>query len=558
MANRSDYTGDYPEGRTTHRPQWMAGSYRIPNPEPIIAALDLGSNSFHLVIVRARPDRSFQILHSEKHMLRLGEEVARTGFISKESLLGASKVIAGFKELAATFEVDEFVAVGTAALREAENSLAATEFLREQSGIKVSVISGHREAELIYHAIRSSMNLGSHPVLAADLGGGSLELMVGDQRQLYTGVSIPIGVGKLKTRFSASDPATKAQVSEITNYIDGWARAPLLRAMEFVPQRLIVSSGTLTALVRAASSSLKKAPPQTSGQPVTVSVGELTSFWNEMIKSGPDTRAKLPTVEAKRNDLLPYGWFVLSYILSLVEVTEVSTSPWALREGIVLDKLESVRDFEFSFGPDELRSGSVRFLVEKYLSDTSHVEKVRDLALYLFDTLEELHKLSMQDRELLGFAAYMHDIGESISLDDHDRHSAYLLEAVRLKGFTGEEIGLMSSLLRFHRKGTPKPADHEAFAALSPRWRDKVLTLLAILRVADGLDRSHQGAVREIVIEIRSTRVLLVLRGENDLSLEINGLRKKKELFEQIFNKSIEVVTSMDSDTDGDSLYSGA
>ncbi|MGC8480831.1 MAG: HD domain-containing protein, partial [Acidimicrobiales bacterium] len=527
-----------------------------PRPEPVVAAFDFGSNSFHLLVVRGHPDRSFDVLLSEKEMLRLGEEVGLSGKFSPDAISRAAEVATRFHSLAVNLGADEFVCVATAAFREAENASTMVEAIRAACGLDVSVISGHREAELIFHAVRSFVHVGAAPIVAADLGGGSLEISVGDQRQQYFGASLRLGVGRLIAKYPPSDPPTRREIATLRRYVIQQLGPVSERARDYVPTRLVVTSGSFNALVRTAEFERFGGDPEQikkANEPVILDVDAIEGI--EGIVLGRTAKARLdhPAIDTRRNDQLPYGYILLRMLIETTGVTEVVASPWALREGLVLDALERRADFEFSFGVEELRSGSVKALAGRFLPDLTHVTHVARLAVSLGAQLPRSLALEAPDLELLSYACLLHDIGESIAQDNHDRHSAYIVESVRLRGFSREEKAIIASLVRYHRRGTPKASEYPPFGLLDHRRRERFMTMLAVLRVADALDRSHQSFVHEVSMADHGDSAVLEVHCVGDVTLELYGIRRKGQLLEKVLGRVLEIsVVSDDVATDED------
>ncbi len=520
----------------------MNPSGNVPNAKgPVIAALDLGSNSFHLVVVIARPDRSFHIVASEKRMLRLGEEVAYSGSISASSIQKAAKTVAELSKIAELAGAEETVAFATSAFRDASNSEDALDAITQVSGVHPHVISGVREAQLIYQAVRSHLSLEPFPALICDLGGGSLELIIGDQRQSYFTSSLPLGVGRLKANFSGSDPLTPKERASLVGHIHKVMEPAISRITDFDPRSIVVSSGTFGALLRVAKAS--RAPFGTDEQfdDEPVGVKEIQKIGKRLLALGTQKRITMAGMDPKRVDLLPIGWLVLSEILSATKVTTLRYSDWALREGIILDLLEAREDFEFAFDAHDLREGAVRALAEKFHGLNSHAIKVQEFSIRLAESLRERLKLDSSDIELLGYSAILHDIGEWIAQEDHDKHSAYLVETSPLKGFSDLEKSMISSIVRFHKRGTPKPADYQAFQKLRPLERSRVLILAGILRIADALDRSHASVIDSLSVEVTQGSLTILVDTKQDISMEINGFRKKKGLFEELTKMDAEI-----------------
>lgn len=513
----------------------------VPCPEPLVGAFDLGSNSFHLLVVRAKADRSFDILLSEKEMLRLGEEVGRTGRFSADAITRAIEVLAEFKAKASNVGCDEFVACATAAFREAENGDEMVEAIENATGLRVQVISGHREAQLIFLAVRSSTHIGLAPIVSADLGGGSLEISVGDQRQQYFGTSLRLGVGRLMSKFPHHDPLTPEEHATIRQYIQDALKPVMTRAIDFAPGALVVSSGSFNSLLKLAEYEREAKSEGLREGRTSLSAKEVLAVEAIVSKQGAEDRLKHAAIDAKRNDQLPIAFIVLKELLDSLPVQEVSSSQWALREGIVLDALSRREDFEFSYGVEELRIGSARSVASKFLSDTSHVFCVAEHCDRLVRDLGDCLGLDHTEAEVLSCAAILHDIGEAISQDNHDKHSAYIVEAGKLRGFTKEEIAMLSTLVRYHKRGVPKYTEHPSVRLLSARGKKILSPLLGLLRIADALDRSHQGYVKEVRSTVAGRELILELEVDGDVALEIFGLRKKAQLLESWLGVGLQI-----------------
>lgn len=511
--------------------------------EPVVAAVDLGSNSFHLVVVKAKKDRTFDLLLSEKEMLRIGKEVADAGAFSLGTIQRSAEVVHGFVTRARQIGATEFVVAATAAFREAENASEMVAAIERLTGLKVDVISGHREAELIFLAVRSSMHLGVSPAVVADLGGGSLEIGVGDQRQLYVANSLRLGVGRLISKFPVPDPMSSQDRKQISQYVSTYLEPILTRAMEFQPSTLVLSSGTFEALLEIAVGQREDNSSDEIDNPgfLVVDSSELVDIDQVIMGTTPSKRLRIQGVEEKRNDQLPFGYIVLREILRLCDLPRVTLSPWALREGLVLDLLSNMEEFEFGYGVEDLRLGSALAVAGKFLTDLTHAEKVASLARRIAEQLSEALRLRSEDIKLLECAAVLHDIGGAISQDGHDRHSAYLVESVQMAGFSKEEVALLSSLVRYHKKGTPRVSEHPALAMLSGRERDRFFSLLGILRVADALDRAHQSYVDDVDVILEDAEVRFILRASSDVTVELFGFRKKSAQLSSILGRRLTV-----------------
>jgi exopolyphosphatase/guanosine-5'-triphosphate,3'-diphosphate pyrophosphatase len=505
-----------------------------------IAALDLGSNSFHLLVVEARLDGSFLPLAREREMLRLGDLVARTGEIGEQATEQAIEVLRRFRAVYESQHADEIVALGTAALREAADGVRFVDRVREEAGIKIEVVDGLREAELIFTAVRSSVLIDPGPALATDLGGGSLELTVGDRSGLAFAASLRLGVGRLTAEFLPSDPPTPAELGRARARIIEELTPVLDEALELKPRMLIGSSGTFVALARLAATVRDGSAPAAINQ-LTVSADDFAAIAKRVYTSTASERARLPGIDARRAELLPAGLAVLEELMAATSLHEMTISEWALREGIVLDAIGAHDRAEFEDDPRALRRSSVLSLCRRSNWRQRHARHSAMLATQLFDGTAPLHGLGLESRELLELGTLLHDIGEHVSRSGHDRHTAYLVENGGLRGFSPTEIAKLTLLGRYHVRGNPKPSA-EPFGSLEAEDRAEVLTLVALLRLADALDASHSSLVEQVKVVLPDPEastpgvVELVVEAHGDAELERWTVRRKGDLFERVFD----------------------
>ena len=502
--------------------------------------MDLGSNSFHLLVAEGHPDGTFDTISSAKEMLRLGSQVAAHGVIGEPLAELAVETVRRFAAQAASLGASEILACATAAFREAEDSAAVVDRIEAETGVRVRLISGRQEAALIFSAVRSSVVIDPAPALALDLGGGSLELMVGDASGLTWAASVKLGVGRLTEELVRSDPPSSGDRRRLARAVVRALEVPLGQIPGPRPRLLIGSSGTLTTLIRLAAARRARPVPPSVNQ-LTVSGAELDKLGDDLLAMTSKERAALSGVDARRADLLPAGVVLLSTVMELTGLSSLTGCAWALREGMLLDAVRRHAPIDWVADPATIRRESVLALCRRCGYSAPHAEKVARLAVGLFDGTSAWHGLGPADRELLELGGLLHDIGEHISVEDHEHHSAYLIQHGRLRGFRPDEIAVLACLARFHRRGTPK-ASFEPFALLDERDRSRVTYLVALLQVADGLDRSHGGPVRSAaVLANRPGVVDVVVEADDDIDLELWGLRRKRELFERVFGRRLEV-----------------
>jgi exopolyphosphatase / guanosine-5'-triphosphate,3'-diphosphate pyrophosphatase len=503
-----------------------------------IAALDLGSNSFHLVVVDASPDGSIVPLLREKEMLRLGDVVSREGVVTRSAQARAIGAVRRFKALADAAGSEEMVACATSAIREAANGGELVDAIFAETGVRVRVLSGRDEARLIYEAVRASVLIEPGPALCLDLGGGSLELVVGDAERLYWARSVPLGVARLTVELVRGDPPSRDDQRRLRERLTAVLAPMAEEVAAYAPTMAIGTSGTFCALGRMVAARRTGSVPDSVNQ-LTVGREELLAVHRQIMASTSAERSRIPGLDARRADLMPAGSTLLVTAMELFGLDDLTLSDWALREGIILDAIAQHDPGELSRDKRDIRRASVLQLARRCGWDETHGRQVARLATALFDQTQEVHGLGPDDRDLLDYAGLLHDIGQHISSESHHKHTAYLVQHGRLRGFDPEEIDALAALARYHRRSEPKPS-HEPFASLPPERRERVTLLAGILRVADGLDYGHTGSVQDVEVETDGSTLRVWTRSGEDIEIELWGARRKRALMERTLGRRLE------------------
>jgi exopolyphosphatase / guanosine-5'-triphosphate,3'-diphosphate pyrophosphatase len=503
-----------------------------------IAALDLGTNSFHLLIADVHPDGSFTPLAREKEMLRLGDSVSREGRIPPAAADLAVATVRRMKMLAEAADATEIVACATSAIRLAANGDELVDRIERETGVKVDVINGLTEARLIFGAIRASILLEPAPALCFDLGGGSVEVMVGTASGMEWATSENLGVARLTADFVDSDPISKSDRRVLRAHLTTALRGIARETRRFEPELVVGSSGTLEDLAAMVAARRGSQVPVSLNQ-MTFTRDEFLPLHDEIVASKASERRRMVGLEPRRVDLIVAGSMFLATAMDVFEFDEMTISEWSLREGILLDVIGHHDPADWTDDPRAIRRASVQGLARRCSYPEAHSRQVARLALELFDQTAELHELDAHDRELLEYAALLHDIGEHVAHDGHHRHAAYLVQHGGLRGFAPEEVALLAGLARWHRRGDPRST--EELGPLGSGGEERLRKLTALLRIADGLDRSRSQAVDAIDVRVGPSLVMIRLTRNRDAELEQWGTRRKRELFEKVFRRELEV-----------------
>jgi exopolyphosphatase/guanosine-5'-triphosphate,3'-diphosphate pyrophosphatase len=502
-----------------------------------IAALDVGSNSFHLIVVQVTSTGHFEVLDRAKEMVRLGEGSLRSGIIPPPVFKRGLEALATLRRLADRHQPDALVAIATSAVREAQNGGEFVRAARDEVGVDIQVVRGQEEARLIYLGARGSLDLNGKRTVLFDLGGGSMEVILADARELYFADSLKMGVIRLTEEWGASEPPTAREISALRERLRRMMEPVIARVRSMGFDFVSMSSGTASALAALVA---REQGGGGSGRKLTLKA--LDEVEKKLAAMTPDQRAKLPGVDARRADTILAGAIVLRTALELTGADEAVVSETALREGIVADYIVTHRPGillvdEF---PD-LRRRSVMELARRCHFDEPHAQHVTRLALSLFDQTRALHGLREDDEELLEYAGLLHDIGFYISPSGHHKHAQYLIETAGMAGFSRDEVEIMALTARYHRRAEP-PARrtragarrHVAFCALSRKTRKRIRYLAALLRLADAMDRTHGRLVRAVRCQIKRKTIEVRLEVEGDPELELWAARRKGDALETL------------------------
>jgi exopolyphosphatase/guanosine-5'-triphosphate,3'-diphosphate pyrophosphatase len=502
-----------------------------------IAAIDIGTNSIHMIVVQVRPDLSFEVIDREKDMVRLGAGGLDGRGLTPTAMTAGIQTMAKFKRLADSHKVDEVVAAATSATREAENGGDFIAEVDRQTGIRIRVISGTEEARLIHLAAGYGVDVGGNTAVVIDIGGGSVEVTLGTATQLTLGRSFKVGVIRLTERFVKTDPLSARDERRLVKHLHREMGPFLEQIAGRGFDRAIGTSGTILSLGAVAAAQRGGAPEDLRN--LRVSSKSLRRLRKQLVAADIEERLAIPGLDPRRADLSVAGSVLLDTILRRLGAEDLTLCDLALREGLVLDYIHrnSARIRKVERYPD-VRRRSVVELGERCGYWSEHAQQVARLALSIFDQTRSVHGLSDREREWLEYGALLHDIGVHISYERHHRHSYYLIRNGDLRGFDPQEIAVIALVARYHRQATPKKS-HEGFGDLPGPLRRTVRTLAAIVRLAEGLDRSHAQALAGIDLYPRDGDYLARLRAAGDAELELWAAHRHVGPLEKLLDKPV-------------------
>lgn len=506
-----------------------------------IAAIDIGSNSIHMVIASATRPPDFEVVDREREVVQIGRGSFAARRLRRDAMKRTAAALRRFTQLARRMGADKIVCTATAAVRESSNGGEFLQMCRESAGVTPRVIPAAEEGRIIDIAIRAALRVPPEDALVVDIGGGSTQLVARHDGGPPRVASAPLGALRLTETFLEHDPPAPREVTrlrrEIREQLDG-----VFERLGKVKRSLVYgSSGSVHALAHAAHwMDTGERLRQVNGHVLeTASLRRLTRRLTSMPRA---QRERLPEVDALRAEIILPGAMVLLEVLERVEADSIVLSDFGLREGLVLDWLANHRQEVSTLEQVvDLRMRSVLALLAKFGPEGPHARHVAELSLSLFDALAPEHGIGREGRELLHYAALLHDVGSAIGYDGHAQHSYYIIEHGNLRGLSEEEVQVIAHVARYHGKGRPRKRD-DSFARLPKSARTLVQWLAAILRIAEGLDRSHYQLIRGVRVVRRSGTLTLFARAQRDAQLELWGARRRTEELERLSGARVRIM----------------
>jgi exopolyphosphatase/guanosine-5'-triphosphate,3'-diphosphate pyrophosphatase len=513
----------------------------VPGAE-VLAAVDIGTNSFHLVVARVLGGRAFEVVEREKEMVRLGSGAGDMKHLDAGAVDRGIVVLSRFREVAEVYGA-RLVAVATSAVREAENRAEFLERARAEAGVEVEVISGVEEARLIHIGVLQAVPVFDRQLLLCDIGGGSTELLVGKMGETLASRSMKLGAIRLTERFFRADRLQVGEVESCRRFVRATISSFARDVRRLGYEVAVGSSGTIGAVCSLVVARREEPPPKTWNN-FELSRSDLDGVVKALIKTPTvEARAKLPGVDSRRADILLAGALILEQVFEEFRIPSMRFSDYALREGVLLDAWQRRHGGSLHHLSD-LRRRSVLLLGQMMDEDQEHSAHVAHLALELFDETVSLHKLGDDAREYLEAAALLCNIGLFVSHAGHHRHSYYLIRnSEHLTGFTDREIELIAQIARYHRKGLPR-LTHPEYAALPKADQRLVRCCAGLLRVAIGLDRTHGARVSGVGVTQANRRLTVsaVARDGVDIGLELFSAAQRTDLLAEALEMEVEVV----------------
>ncbi|MBI4357103.1 MAG: Ppx/GppA family phosphatase [Gammaproteobacteria bacterium] len=490
-----------------------------------VAIIDLGTNSVrfdvHQILGRDRVTR----LYREKVIIRLGHDVFRRGDLDQNTIRRTLNAFVRFKKIIVDCHAQKIIAVGTSALREAQDGTELIREIKKQSGIEIRIISGREEAKLIALGILANEPISKQKVGLIDIGGGSTEISISENGKVSHSESFPLGSARLQQIFLKKNPPTLEAIAELQGYV----RKTIGHILKRWPRvtQLIGSSGTVKTLVK-----LFRVPKKKS----VLSTNALKKLIRKMQDMTTEELSSVRGMELSSADMILAGALLLRECMRALGVRRVVSTEISLRDGILQELLEISKKkspLPFAFRLPDLYEKAIRFG-----ENESHIQVMVSMTNQLFRRLQPLHGLDKTWKIYLEAAAILRNAGEMISFLNHSEHSYYLIKQAGFPFVEEWETELIALLCRHHE--CLKRSSLNILPFHNDRSKRKVfLKLLALLLIVDALDADLVSPIALEKIRIDKSFVRLSFSGGS--SLEILRVAERSKLFEKVFKRRLVV-----------------
>ena len=508
-----------------------------------IAAIDVGSNSVRLVVAEVLTSGGYRVLDEERENTRLAAALVKTGHLDPKAADQTVTVLRNFLSIAAGYGVNQVRAIGTSALRDAEDGPEFCDRVRKELKLSIEVISANEEARLAFLSVARAFDISGRKVAIADIGGGSTEIVLASSGLVDQVYETKLGAVRVAEECGVTGRSNENRVAKLRKFIDHTLKKEIGRP-PFVPDMLFGTGGTFTALA-----SIIMARQGMAGQPMwgfRVSRAQIRHLVADLANMSLERRCKVVGLSPQRADIIVAGLAVIERVMRKLGANVVQVHTRGVRDGLMLTMVGNGLGVPGAIAGTssvpvttaEDRRAAVEEFAKNCGVDLPHARQVARIAGTLWQQLSGPLKLKADDRELIEAAALIANVGYLINFDGHHKHSYHLILNSELSGYERRQLQILANVARYHRGTRPKKR-HENFKELSVEDQKRVCELSAILRLALALDRTHQQHVEEVRASVRNDVVRIAVQSQDEANVDLWAAERKVDLFERVFGRKV-------------------
>jgi exopolyphosphatase/guanosine-5'-triphosphate,3'-diphosphate pyrophosphatase len=522
----------------------LPAANEIAAPSARVAALDVGSNSIRLVVAEVLPSGGYRVLDEERENTRLAAALSQTGRLDPKAADATVTVLRNFLSIAAGYGVNEARAIGTSALRDAEDGPEFCDRVRKTLKLSIEVISANEEARLAFLSVARAFDISGRRVSVADIGGGSTEIVLASSGLVDQVYETKLGAVRVAEECGVTGRSSEKRVQKLREFIDRALRKEIGKP-PFVPDMLFGTGGTFTALA-----SMIMARQGLAGQPMwgfRVTRAQIRHLVADLAAMSLERRCKVNGLTPQRADIIVAGLAIVERVMRQLRVNVVQVHTRGVRDGLLLTMVGSKQATVAAPTMPATSAEDRRAAVEEFAKncgvDLPHARQVARIAGSLWKQLAGPLGLKPEDGELIEASALVANVGYLINFDGHHKHSYHLILNSELSGFERRQLQILANVARYHRGSHPK-LKHDHYRELPVEDRQRVSALAAILRLALALDRTHQQHVDEVRASVRDDVVRITVRSQSDTDVDVWAAERKVDLFEKVFGRKVRFVAT--------------
>jgi exopolyphosphatase/guanosine-5'-triphosphate,3'-diphosphate pyrophosphatase len=497
-----------------------------------IAAIDVGSNSIRLVVAEVLTTGGYRVLDEERENTRMAAGLTKSGRLDPAAANATLTVLRNFLSIANGYGVGQIRAIGTSALRDADDGRDFCERVRKELKLPIEVISSTEEARLAFLSVARAFDISGREVAVADIGGGSMEIVLASSGLVDQVYSTKLGAVRVTEQCDVAAACSEKQLARLREFVDRTLRKQIGKP-PLIPDMLFGTGGTFTALA-----AIMMAREGQAGQPMwgfRVTRAQIRHLVADLAAMSLEKRRKVPGLSPQRADIIVAGLAIIERVMRHLRVNVVQVHTRGVRDGLLLTMVQQAAPASVS--TDERRAAVEEFARNGGV-DLPHARQVARIAGSLWQQLAGPLALQLEDRELIESAALLANVGYLINFEGHHKHSYHLIRNSDLPGFERRQLQLLANVARYHR-GSPPKQKHDHFRELSHDDQRRVSALAAILRLALALDRTHQQHVAEVRARVSDGEVRINVQANGDAEVDVWAAERKVELFEKVFGRKV-------------------
>ena len=503
------------------------------------AAIDIGSNSCRLKIGRV-VQHKLRVVHEDREVTRLGASVFESGIVSPEAMAATLRTLKRFYKAVQTHGADRVRAVATSAMRDARNSRAFLAWVRDETGWDVETISGLEEGRLIHRGVVDNEPGAGGRCVLIDVGGGSCEITLSEQKRIRDTISLPLGAVRLTQEFLHSEVPSKEEIRRLRQFIDRELRRGKRRLLAEIGEKHGVRLAIGTSGTAAALSDAGRALGKGRATRELIPTPMVRKISTKLTRMNNGQRSAVPGIGPRRSEIIVAGAQVFAEILEQFGLPGFRYSPMGLRDGMLAQMLAE-QDPRASVHQEFERERwqGVLEACRRYGIDPRQAEPVRQHAAQMFHDLADVHELPAEYRTWLGAAAMLRDIGKFVNHQGYHRHAQYIIANSELYGFTPQQRVITSAIARYQGKSRPEP-EGRTMRQVPPDEYEHVRRAVVLLRLAVALNQDRASDVLKVRVRVYPKRVMLeLLPGRTGAELELWSLRKEAAYFREVFGRDL-------------------